>query len=209
MKQIVKSGEAEVVVKKSRFIGEAHFIANEDEAAALVSAARKKYYDARHVCYAYSIGEKNPQLKFSDDGEPKGTAGKPILDVVTGSGVSNIVIIVTRYFGGTLLGTGGLVRAYSDAAKSALNAAETGELVNCVKRRFTFAYPEYDKIRFILAKKEISDYETEYGSDISVTAYIPEDKDEELGIELSDCTGGRLQNELLGRESVILRTLKQ
>ena len=204
MKQIVKSGEAEVVVKKSRFIGEAHMIRTEEDAAALVAAARKKYYDARHVCYAYSIGDTNPKQKFSDDGEPKGTAGKPILDVVTGSQVADILVIVTRYFGGTLLGTGGLVRAYSDAAKEAIAAAVTGELAKCVKRRYTFAYPEYDKIKFLLENKGITDYETEYASDIAVTAYIPEDLDEGIVGEITECTKGRAAIEELGRESVIM-----
>ncbi len=202
MKQIVRSGEAEVVVKKSRFIGEAHLIQSEEEAAALIAETRKKYYDARHVCYAYSLGEKNPALKFSDDGEPKGTAGKPILDVVTGSDIMNILIIVTRYFGGTLLGTGGLVRAYSDAAKEALANAEVGELISCVKRCFRFAYPEYDKIRFLLEKEEITDFETEYGSDISITVYIPEDKDEDILRKITDTTKGQVSSEELGRETV-------
>ena len=202
MKQIIKTGEAEVVVKKSRFIGEAHFIESEEEAAALIAETRKKYYDARHVCYAYSLGEKNPALKFSDDGEPKGTAGKPILDIVTGSDIMKILIIVTRYFGGTLLGTGGLVRAYSDAAKEALQNAETGELMSCVKRCYRFAYPEYDKIRFLLEKEGITDYETEYGSDIAVTVYVPEEKDEMILSKITDTTKGQVTIEDLGREVV-------
>ncbi len=207
MKQILKSGEAEVIVKKSRFIGEAHRITSEEEAAALVAETRKKYYDARHVCYAYSFGDTNPRLKFSDDGEPKGTAGKPILDIVNGSGVQDILIIVTRYFGGILLGTGGLVRAYSDAAKEALLAAETGELVDCVMRKYSgIAYGDYDKVRFILEKNGIIDYETEYGSEVAITAYIPVQLDEGITGEITDSTRGTCAPENLGTTRVVRNT---
>jgi uncharacterized YigZ family protein len=207
MKQILKSGEAEVIVKKSRFIGEAHRITSEEEAAALVAETRKKYYDARHVCYAYSFGDTNPRLKFSDDGEPKGTAGKPILDIVNGSGVQDILIIVTRYFGGILLGTGGLVRAYSDAAKEALLAAETGELVDCVMRRYSgIAYGDYDKVRFILEKNGITDYETEYGSEVAITAYIPAQLDDGITGEITDSTRGTCTPENLGTMRVVRNT---
>ena len=122
--RVTKTGTSEVVIKKSRFLGTAANVETEEEARELVNAIRKEHYSARHVCYAYSIGETNPSLKFSDDGEPGGTAGKPILDVISNSGISNIVIIVVRYFGGVLLGTGGLVRAYTQAAQEAVNAAE-------------------------------------------------------------------------------------
>ena len=207
MKQILKSGEAEVIVKKSRFIGEAHRITSEEEAAALVAETRKKYYDARHVCYAYSFGDTNPRLKFSDDGEPKGTAGKPILDIVNGSGVQDILIIVTRYFGGILLGTGGLVRAYSDAAKEALLAAETGELVDCVMRKYSgIAYGDYDKVRFILEKNGITDYETEYGSEVAIIAYIPVQLDEGITGEITDSTRGTCAPENLGTTQIVRNT---
>ncbi len=203
MKQITKSGEAEIIVKKSRFIGEAHCVHTEEEAAALVAETRKRYYDARHVCYAYSIGDGVPRMKFSDDGEPKGTAGKPILDVVEGSEITDILVIVTRYFGGILLGTGGLVRAYSEAASEAVKAAETGTLVRCVKRNIDIAYPEFDKVRFMLESKGISDFETEYGSGIRIVAYIPEEIDSEVIRELTDITRGSAETEELLRESVI------
>ena len=120
---ITNSGTDEIVEKKSRFIGYAEPVASEEEALAFIEKIRKKHYDARHTCYAFAIGNENTLLRFSDDGEPSGTAGKPILEVITGNQVVDICIVVTRYFGGTLLGTGGLVRAYTEAAKVALNAA--------------------------------------------------------------------------------------
>ena len=112
---ILQEGQDEIVEKKSRFIGYAVPVSSEEEAYAFVEKIRKQHYDARHNCYAFAIGSENTLLRFSDDGEPQGTAGKPILEVITGNAVVNICIVVTRYFGGTLLGTGGLVRAYTEA----------------------------------------------------------------------------------------------
>ena len=120
---ILQEGQDEIVEKKSRFIGYAVPVSSEEEAYAFVEKIRKQHYDARHNCYAFAIGSENTLLRFSDDGEPQGTAGKPILEVITGNAVVNICIVVTRYFGGTLLGTGGLVRAYTEAAKLALSDA--------------------------------------------------------------------------------------
>ena len=122
---LIKGGEGEIVEKKSRFIGQIEVVKTEEEAYAFIEKIKKKHYDARHNCFAFSIGEDMPLQRFSDDGEPQGTAGKPMLEVINGSGIHNICIVVTRYFGGTLLGTGGLVRAYTDASKEALKYCET------------------------------------------------------------------------------------
>ena len=117
---ILTPGIDEIVEKKSRFIGYAQPVSSEEEAYAFVESVKKKHYDARHNCHAFAIGKENTLYRFSDDGEPQGTAGKPILEVISGNQVTDICIVVTRYFGGTLLGTGGLVRAYTEAAKLAL-----------------------------------------------------------------------------------------
>ena len=122
---IVKEGQDEIVEKKSRFIGYAVPVTSEEEAYEFVEKIRKMHYDARHNCFAFAIGSENTLLRFSDDGEPQGPAGKPILEVITGNKVVDICIVVTRYFGGTLLGTGGLVRAYTEAAKLALEGEKT------------------------------------------------------------------------------------
>ena len=120
---VVKEGaEGIYEEKKSRFIAKVYKTDNESEAGSYIEEARKKYWDARHNCYAYVIGNNNEITRCSDDGEPSGTAGKPILEVITRMGVHNCLIIVTRYFGGTLLGTGGLVRAYTDASVSSIIA---------------------------------------------------------------------------------------
>ncbi len=118
-KTIYENGEGEVIEKKSRFIAIAAPVQSEEEATAFVESIRKKYWDARHHCYAYILGEKKEIRRMSDDGEPTGTAGKPILDLIEGGDLTNTIIVVTRYFGGTLLGTGGLARAYSSAARAA------------------------------------------------------------------------------------------
>ena len=115
-----KGGSAEIVEKKSRFIGEVFPVEHEEEAMQLLEQVKKKYWDARHHCWAYVISGDRVQERLSDDGEPSGTAGKPILEVIRGQQVGNLLVVVTRYFGGTLLGTGGLVRAYTEAAKQAL-----------------------------------------------------------------------------------------
>ena len=192
MKQILKSGEAEVIVKKSRFIGEAHRITSEEEAAALVAETRKKYYDARHVCYAYSYGDTNPRLKFSDDGEPKGTAGKPILDIVNGSGVQDILIIVTRYFGGVLLGTGGLVRAYSDAASQALENADVSPIRRGKYITFTCEYQDEGSIRRLLESEDFAITDSGYTDKVTITVLGPEEKADSLMGRITDMTGGRV-----------------
>lgn len=126
-KTVYKQAEAEIVEKKSRFIATVRPIASEEEAKTFIEGLKKKYWNANHNCFAYQVGENNDIQRFSDDGEPNGTAGKPILDVLKGEDIKNTVIVVTRYFGGTLLGTGGLVRAYGKSAKEGLLSARIME----------------------------------------------------------------------------------
>lgn len=119
-KTVLQEAEAEIIEKKSKFIATVRPVKNEEEAQSFIEEMRKKYWDATHNVFAYQIGERNQIQRFSDDGEPSGTAGLPVLDVLRGEDVKNVAIVVTRYFGGTLLGTGGLVRAYGRAAKEGL-----------------------------------------------------------------------------------------
>jgi uncharacterized YigZ family protein len=135
--------EYKLTVKGSKFIGTVFCAKTESEALSLLEKTRKKYFDATHNCYAYLI--QNGTFKFSDDGEPSGSAGKPIFNVLKGSGLTNTLIIVTRYFGGTKLGVGGLVRAYSDCAKKVLELVETVELeeVVTVKTKLNFNEAQY------------------------------------------------------------------
>ena len=126
-KTVYRGGEGEIVEKKSRFIATVRPVHSEEEVLAFIEEVKKKYWDARHNCFAYVIGVTNPTLRCSDDGEPAGTAGKPMLDVLTGEGLHDTAVVVTRYFGGTLLGTGGLVRAYQGAVKEGLQASTVSQ----------------------------------------------------------------------------------
>ena len=127
MKIVYRAGQGEIVEKKSRFIANIFPVHSEEEALAYIEEIRKKHYDARHNCFAYVIGEKNEVMRGSDDGEPSGTAGRPMLEVLLGEELHDVLAVVTRYFGGTLLGTGGLVRAYSAAVKEGLSKTEVIE----------------------------------------------------------------------------------
>ncbi len=190
-KIIKKTGEARVEVKKSKFIGIAAAVDSEESASQLLKEIRKEHSLAKHVCYAYSIGDTNPRMKFSDDGEPGGTAGKPILDVVAGSGVQNIIIIVVRYFGGILLGTGGLVRAYTDAAREALSSAEIITEVKCLSYDLGVQYSDFDSVKYILDNEEGVSTEMEYGEGVTIHALIPEVSAEEIIKKISEKTAGR------------------
>ena len=137
---IYKEGAGEIVEKKSRFIAEAYPVAGEEEAFAHLEEVKKRYWDARHHCWAYVTGRNPGQERMSDDGEPAGTAGKPILEVIRGRELTDIFIVVTRYFGGTLLGTGGLVRAYTSAAAEALAHTEIITRIHGLKLKVTTDY---------------------------------------------------------------------
>lgn len=150
MKVILENCTAEIVEKKSRFIANVFYVASVEEAEEKLNEIRKKYYDAKHNCFAYVLGVNAETAKSSDDGEPQGTAGHPMLDILKGNDLTNCVAIVTRYFGGTLLGTGGLVRAYSDSLKAAISNAKTSELLNAYKVSFEINYDDYGKVENIV-----------------------------------------------------------
>lgn len=141
-------GQAEIVEKKSRFIANVKPITSEDDAVAYIEEIKKKYWDARHNCYAYQLGYKNQIQRYSDDGEPGGTAGMPILDVLRGKNIRNTIIVVTRYFGGTLLGTGGLVRAYSLSAREGIAVAGLIERIPHIKQHFIVDYTLSGKVQY-------------------------------------------------------------
>ena len=141
-------GQAEIVEKKSRFIANVKPITSEDDAVAYIEEIKKKYRDARHNCYAYQLGDKNQIQRYSDDGEPGGTAGMPILDVLRGKDIKNTIIVVTRYFGGTLLGTGGLVRAYSLSAREGIAVAGLIERIPHIKQHFIVDYTLSGKVQY-------------------------------------------------------------
>lgn len=160
------NGEALVVEKKSKFIASVYPVKTVEEAEAILVQLRKKYYDARHNCFAYQIGERNEFQKASDDGEPQGTAGKPILEVLKNEEIKDTLICVTRYFGGTLLGTGGLVRAYGKAAKEGLLDAGIIERRKIALYSLQMSYTLSGKVQYLLGEKGYTIRETTYLEDV-------------------------------------------
>jgi uncharacterized YigZ family protein len=197
-KTILKSGEGELVEKKSRFIGYAMPVKSQAEAETFVETIKKRHYDARHNCYAYAIGCENTQLRFSDDGEPQGTAGKPILEVITGNEVVDICIVVTRYFGGTLLGTGGLVRAYTEAAKLALEDAEIHTVRWVKEYNITTNYNDSGKVQYLINSSEAAVIGTDYTDMVCFKITVPESDSDRLIKQIVEATSARAQIEETG-----------
>ena len=190
---VFQGGRGEIVEKKSRFIAHVQAVETVEEAQEFIEAVKKKYWDARHNCSAFSVGEQNPLTRCSDDGEPGGTAGKPILEVIQGSGICNIAIVVTRYFGGTLLGTGGLVRAYTEAAKAGLEESVIIEKIPGIRMTLAAEYTDLGKIQYILAQNQIIVEKTDYTDTVEMQALFPEEEKEYLMKELTEGTGGRIK----------------
>ena len=192
-KIIYKEGTGELVEKKSRFIAQIRPVKSEEEALAFVEETRKKYWDARHNCYAYIIkGEgATPTARCSDDGEPSQTAGKPMLDVLMGEELIDVCAVVTRYFGGTLLGTGGLVRAYSRAVKEGLANAQILEKKQGVRMEVTTDYNGVGKIQYLAAQEGIDTLDSQYTDKVVFIFLVPEEQEESFRSKLVESTNGR------------------
>lgn len=188
---ILESGTGEIVEKKSRFIGYVRHVESEQEADAFVTEIKKKHYDARHNCYAYVIGAGQSLMRFSDDGEPGGTAGKPILEVIQGMGLCDVCIVVTRYFGGTLLGTGGLVRAYTDAAKACVEATKIVHKRMMIPLRITTNYTDLGKIQYILGAERLKIKDSEYEQDVKLWTEVFVDDIDRIDKVLTEATAAR------------------
>lgn len=186
-----EGGEGYYEEKKSSFLAACYRIESEEEAVGLIEAVKKKYWDARHNCYAYVLGANNELMRFSDDGEPSGTAGKPILEVLTARGIHNCLIIVTRYFGGTLLGTGGLVRAYQ---KSSIDAVDNSILARRTKgSRITIStdYSSAGKIQYAAQQNGWMLTDTIYAADVSLVIEVPMPERERVVKEAVQITSGK------------------
>ncbi len=188
---VYTGGEGEIVEKKSRFIATAAPVRSEEEALQIIEQIRKKYWDARHNCYAYVIGERGELERFSDDGEPGGTAGKPILEVIKGEELRNTLIVVTRYFGGTLLGTGGLVRAYSAAAKAGIASSVIITRIPGIKLHITTEYTGLGKIQYILGQRGITTLDSVYTDKVELEVLTAETEAEAVKAELTEGTNGQ------------------
>lgn len=192
---LLEGGEGEIVEKKSRFIATVQKCETEEEAIAFIEAMKKKYWDARHNCSAFVIGSRGELTRCSDDGEPSGTAGRPMLEVLLGEGIRNVAVVVTRYFGGTLLGTGGLVRAYSQAVKEGLAACKTGTMRLGCKLSVETDYNGIGKILYLLGQNGIEPVASEYGAEVSLQIVIPVQLQERLCKEMVEVTCGRVNVE--------------
>jgi len=188
---ITGESKSEYTEKRSRFIATVRHCSSEEEALKFIEEMRSQYWDARHNVFAYSLNENNVK-RFSDDGEPHGTAGKPVLDVIQGSGITDIAVVVTRYFGGILLGTGGLVRAYSKAAKDAVAAAEIVEMTPCVAFSTRCAYTDHGKLTNLISAHDGIIDTTEFGTEVNISYHMKTDVSKSFLKKLSETFSARV-----------------
>ena len=193
-----KEGASEYIEKKSRFLGLIVPVTTEAEARAQLDAVKKREYDARHNCWAYIL--HSGQKRYSDNGEPQGTAGQPILNVLEREGVQDVLCVVTRYFGGILLGTGGLCRAYTKAAKDALDDAGISELRPWSVLRLDCPYALFERVKLELEKRGGTVISSEYGAQIALTAALPEPGEAVFVKALQELSAGSLVPEKTGTE---------
>lgn len=188
MKTIYEGGEAEIVEKKSRFIATVRPVESEEEAVAFINEMKKKYWDARHNCSAFVIGNNCEISRCSDDGEPAQTAGRPMLDVLLKEEIHNVAVVVTRYFGGTLLGTGGLVRAYQKATQEGLLASVI--IDKRLGRKMTIGtdYNGLGKIQYLIASDNLTILDTLYTDQVEIVLMVPEEKQEEFEKKVIEAT---------------------
>lgn len=192
LKSVHAGGTGEIIEKKSRFIATVWPIDSEAAAQMHIEATRKKYWNASHNCYAYVLGVQNEIQRCSDDGEPAKTAGRPILDIILGEKIHDILIIVTRYFGGTLLGTGGLVRAYQDAAKEGLNQSVIIEKRYGKKASLITDYTNLGKLQYVIAQQGIHTLSNEFTDSVTLYLLIPNEIYEDFSAVILDATGGKV-----------------
>ncbi len=197
------SGEAEFVEKRSSFLGHVRFAGTEDAAREFINDMKKKHYDARHNCWCYII--RGGAVRYSDDGEPQGTAGLPMLEVFRREGVENVVCVVTRYFGGVLLGTGGLLRAYTKSAKDALDAAGIAAVRRWVKLETVCPYSLLERMKTECMALEGAVSDVEYGADVRMSFLLPEAKAEAFCARVTELSAGQSSAKAVGEELMPVR----
>lgn len=181
LKTIEKNSIGEITVKKSKFITSIFYIENEEEANCIIKETKKKFFDARHNCYAFRVISNNLIVeKYSDDGEPSGTAGQPILNVIRGEDLKNVLVIVTRYFGGVLLGTGGLVRAYTDSVKNILKDMKIVKKELGQRIKVEVEYKDLEKLNYYIRQNSMKIYKMDYLENIDVYIEITDKMAETL-----------------------------
>ena len=190
-KTVYEGGESEIVEKKSRFIATVRPVESEEEALKFLEEMKKKYWDARHNCFVYSIGMNREFTRCSDDGEPSGTAGRPMLDVILGEDIYNVAVVVTRYFGGVLLGTGGLVRAYSKAVQEGLAASRVILKKQGISMKITTDYTGIGKIQYIAGERNLPILDSEYTDKVMLKLLVPVQEVESVQKAITEGTNGR------------------
>ena len=192
---VYEGGEGEIVEKKSRFIATVRPVETEEEAVAFINEMKKKYWDARHNCSAFVIGSRQEVTRCSDDGEPAQTACRPMLDVLLREGITNVAVVVTRYFGGVLLGTGGLVRAYQSATQAGLAASKIIEKRQGKKLIIHTDYNGLRKLQYLFGQQKTAILDTEYAADVVLTILVPVEQKDFLYKEITEQTNGTAQME--------------
>lgn len=210
-KVVYNSGEGEIVEKKSRFIATVRPVKTEEEAVLFIDEMKKKYWNATHNCSAYVLGLNNEIMRCSDDGEPAQTAGRPMLDVLIGEEIRNVCVVVTRYFGGTLLGTGGLVRAYSKSVQEGLAGCDIIEKIPADRVDIDCDYTLVGKLQYLIAQEGITVLDTVYTDKVNMSIMIPvEDTDSVIG-KITEAVNakaginknGQMYYALLGKEVLL------
>lgn len=189
---LYSGGTGEIVEKKSRFIATIEVVASQEEATAFINATKKKYWDAKHNCSAFVIGDNGEVTRCSDDGEPSGTAGRPMLEVLKGEKITNACVVVTRYFGGVLLGTGGLVRAYQAAVKEGLNNCSILKRIKGYELMINCDYSDLAKIQFLCKQNDYYIGDIVYGQNVTMPVVINKESYDSLNAAIMDTTGGRV-----------------
>ena len=197
-----EGGVGEITEKKSRFIATLKPVGSEEEASAFIHEIKKKYWDAKHNCSAFVIGESGQITRCSDDGEPAGTAGRPMLEVLTGAGLTGVCVVVTRYFGGVLLGTGGLVRAYQSAVKEGLKHCVVVTRKTGNRYRVETDYNGAGKLQYLFGKEQVLVEQSDYGATVIFTIVLLSDQDAAVRKAIADATGGAAVITLVGPATV-------
>lgn len=192
---LLEGGQGEYEEKKSRFIATVRRCVTEEEAAAFIEETKKKYWDARHNCSAFVLGSRGELTRCSDDGEPGGTAGRPMLEVLLREEIRDVAVVVTRYFGGVLLGTGGLVRAYTRAVQEGLKNCAVGRMRYGCELRVSTDYNGIGKLLYLLGNAGIEPYASEYTDKVVFCVTVPAQDAQRLQKEMTEATGGRINIE--------------
>ncbi len=200
-----KEVQAEIVEKKSRFIANIFYIETVEEAEEKIKKIKKKYFDARHNCFAYSIFSKDGIInRFSDDGEPSGTAGSPMLNILNSRELTNVLVVVTRYFGGILLGTGGLVRAYTGATQEALNKTTLIHKELGIEAKFEVNYQDLEKLKYYFKQNNIEMTNFKYNENVEIFANITNDKYQGIIDKINELNFKIISNSIIGEKYILI-----